>query len=58
MVHVLINQKFVGHLVALLVYGFIAFGPKLGLEHKLLLFASSPQWTYTDMAGFGHSLSL
>jgi ABC-2 type transport system permease protein len=56
LVHVLVNQKFVGHLVALLAYGFIAFAPTLGIEHKLLLFASSPQWSYTDMAGFGSSL--
>ncbi|MBJ6110337.1 ABC transporter permease [Hymenobacter sp. BT523] len=56
LVHVLINQKFVGHLVALLAYGFIVLAPKLGIEHKLLLFGASPGWTYTDMAGFGPTL--
>ena len=56
LVHVLVDQKFVGHLVALLAYGFIAFAPTLGLEHKLLVFGASPPWTYTDMAGFGWSL--
>lgn len=56
LVHVLINQKFVGHLVALVAYGFIAYAPNLGIEHKLLLFSSSPRWSYTDMAGFGSSL--
>ncbi|HEX8327175.1 MAG TPA: ABC transporter permease, partial [Hymenobacter sp.] len=56
-VHVLVNQKFVGHLVALLAYGCIAFAPKLGVEHKLLLYAASPPWTYTDMAGFGPTLA-
>jgi len=55
-VHVLVNQKFVGHLVALLVYGSIMFAATLGLEHKLLIFSSSPRWTYTDMAGFGPTL--
>ncbi|KAA9327709.1 ABC transporter permease [Hymenobacter busanensis] len=57
LVHVLVNQKFVGHLVALLAYGFIAFAPTLGVEHKLLVFGASPRWTYTDMAGFGPTLT-
>jgi ABC-type transport system involved in multi-copper enzyme maturation permease subunit len=57
LVHVLVNQKFVGHLVALLAYGFIAFASTLGIEHKLLIFAASPGWTYTDMAGFGPTLA-
>lgn len=56
-IHVLINQKFVGHLVALLVYGFIVFAAKLGVEHKLLIFGASPNWSYTDMVGFGNSLA-
>ena len=55
-VHVMVNQKFVGHLAALLAYGFIAFSATLGIEHKLLIFSSSPRWTYTDMAGFGSTL--
>lgn len=56
-VHMLINQKFVAHLVALLVYGFIAYGANLGIEHKLLMFGASPKWSYTDMVGFGTSLA-
>ncbi|SNC77712.1 Peptidase family M1 [Hymenobacter gelipurpurascens] len=56
-VHVLVNQKFVAHLVALLIYGFMSFAPALGIEHKLLIFGASPPWTYTDMAGFGSSLA-
>lgn len=56
-VHVLVNQKFVGHLVALLAYGGIAFAATLGIEHKLLIYGSSPRWTYTDMAGFGPTLA-
>ncbi|MCC3152465.1 M1 family aminopeptidase [Hymenobacter sp. BT770] len=56
LVHALVNQKFVGHLVALVAYGFIAFAPSLGIAHKLLLFGASPPWTYTNMAGFGSSL--
>ncbi|MES2648997.1 MAG: M1 family aminopeptidase [Bacteroidota bacterium] len=57
LVHVLVNQKFIGHLVALLAYSFIAFANTLGIEHKLLIFMSGPHWTYTEMAGFGNSLA-
>ncbi|RYU77864.1 ABC transporter permease/M1 family aminopeptidase [Hymenobacter persicinus] len=56
-VHVLVNQKFAGHLVALLVYGALTFAPTLGLEHKLLIYGASPGWTYTEMAGFGPTLT-
>ncbi|AKQ47180.1 ABC transporter permease [Rufibacter radiotolerans] len=56
-VHVLVNQKFVAHLVALLVYGFLLFAPNLGIEHKLLVYGASPKWSYTDMVGYGTSLA-
>ncbi|WP_192820371.1 M1 family aminopeptidase [Rufibacter sp. LB8] len=57
LVHVLVNQKFVAHLVALLVYGFLLLAPNLGLEHKLLVYSASPNWSYTNMVGFGVSLA-
>lgn len=56
-VHVLVNQKFLGYLVALLLYGGLTFAPNLGLEHKLLIYGASPPWTYTDLAGFGPTLA-
>ncbi|WP_299986396.1 M1 family aminopeptidase [uncultured Pontibacter sp.] len=56
-VHVLVNHKFLGHLVALLVFGGIIFATNLGVEHKLLIFGASPGWSYTDMIGFGASLA-
>ncbi|WP_066506770.1 M1 family aminopeptidase [Rufibacter sp. DG15C] len=56
-VHVLVNQKFVAHLVALLVYGFLLFAPNLGIEHKLFVYGASPNWSYTDMVGYGTSLA-
>ena len=52
-VHVVVNQKHVGHLVAFSAYGFIAFASRLGIEHNLLVYGSDPGWTYTDMRGFG-----
>lgn len=52
-VHVMVNQKHVGNLVALIIYGFIAFASVLGIEHNLLVYGSDLGWSYTDMRGFG-----
>ena len=54
--HVLVNQKHLGHLASLVAYGFIAFASGLGIEHHLLVYSSAPNWSYTDMRGFGSSL--
>ncbi|EMR02771.1 M1 family aminopeptidase [Cesiribacter andamanensis] len=51
-VHVLVHQKWVGHLAMLLVYGFITQAPSLGVEHKLLIFGADTGWSYSDMRGF------
>lgn len=55
-VHVVMNQKHLGTLAALVVYALIAFAPMLGIEHKLLVFGASPAWSYSDMRDFGASL--
>ncbi|HLL83389.1 MAG TPA: ABC transporter permease, partial [Longimicrobium sp.] len=52
----LVNQKYVGHLLALLAYVFIAFAARLGIDHDLLVYGSAPRWNYSDMRGFGASL--
>ncbi len=51
-VHAIVNHKYVGHTVLLLAYGFAAFAAELGIEHKLLVYASDPGWVYSDMRGF------
>ncbi|MBC3540294.1 ABC transporter permease/M1 family aminopeptidase [Rufibacter sediminis] len=56
-VHVVVNQKYLGHLVVLLVFGCLMFAPKLGIEHQLLIFGGSPKWTYTSMGGFANSVA-
>ena len=55
-VHTVVNQKQLGTLAALVLYGLIAFAPLLGIEHKLLVFGASPAWSYSDIRGFGASL--
>jgi ABC-type transport system involved in multi-copper enzyme maturation permease subunit len=52
-IHVIVNQKYIGHLVVVLIFGCIVYSSSLGLEHKLLIFGSSPAWSYTNMNGFG-----
>ncbi|HYF65868.1 MAG TPA: ABC transporter permease, partial [Herpetosiphonaceae bacterium] len=52
-IHAVANQKYVGHMVAMLALGFIGFAARLGIEHHLLVYGSSPAWSYSDMSGFG-----
>ncbi|HYJ79858.1 MAG TPA: ABC transporter permease, partial [Longimicrobiaceae bacterium] len=51
-----VNQKYVGHLAALLAFASILFAARLGIRHNLLVYGSAPDWSYTDMRGFGASL--
>jgi ABC-2 type transport system permease protein len=51
-----VNQKHVAMLAALLAYFSIIFSSYLGIEHKLLVYGSSPEWSYSDMRGFGNSV--
>jgi ABC-2 type transport system permease protein len=57
LVHTLVNQKHVAMVIALVVYLCIVFSSVLGIEHKLLVYGSSPAWSFTDMRGFGPSVS-
>jgi ABC-type transport system involved in multi-copper enzyme maturation permease subunit len=52
-----VNQKYVGHFLALIAFVFIAFASRLGIDHDLLVYGSAPKWAYTDMRGFGASLT-
>jgi ABC-2 type transport system permease protein len=56
MVHVVVNQKYVGLLVSLVAYFLIIFSSFLGIEHNLLVYAASPGWSFTDMRGFSGSV--
>jgi ABC-type transport system involved in multi-copper enzyme maturation permease subunit len=55
-VHAVVNQKYLGYGVALTAYGCIAFAGTLGIEHKLLIYASDTGWSYSPMRGFGPSV--
>ncbi|HEX8532239.1 MAG TPA: ABC transporter permease, partial [Cytophagales bacterium] len=55
-VHVVVNHKYAGHLVAVLAYVFIALASLFGVEHNLLIYGAGPGWTYSEMPGLGPSL--
>jgi ABC-2 type transport system permease protein len=55
-VHVVVNQKYVGHLAAILASVFIGLASLFGIEHDLLVYGAGPGWTYTEMSGFGASI--
>jgi ABC-type transport system involved in multi-copper enzyme maturation permease subunit len=57
-VHAIVNHKYLGYLANLLIYAFIAaLAGMLGIEHGLLIYGASPEWSYTTMSGFGVSLA-
>jgi hypothetical protein len=55
--HTLAPQKYAGYMIALIVYAFTTFAPMLGVEHKLLIYGAAPEWTYSDLRGFGPSVA-
>jgi ABC-2 type transport system permease protein len=57
-VHTIVNHKYVGYLANILIFAYISMlAGMLGIEHSLLIYAASPEWSYTTMSGFGNSLA-
>ena len=56
-VHVLVNQKYMGHTVFILTFLFTGFSVELGIRHKLLIYGAAPSWAYSDFSGFGTTVS-
>ncbi|HEU4628118.1 MAG TPA: M1 family aminopeptidase [Gemmatimonadaceae bacterium] len=56
-IHVVVNQKYLGHLIVVLYYAFTLFAGRLGVRHHLLVYGSDPGWIYSDMNGFGPFLA-
>jgi hypothetical protein len=53
-VQVLVNHKYLGHVVLLLAFLATMTLRMLGVvRHHLLLYGTTPGWTYSDMNGFG-----
>lgn len=57
-VHVAVNQKYAGHLVAIVAYAWIAaLASMLGIEHNLAVYGRGPSWAYTEMRGFAGTIA-
>ncbi len=54
-IHLLVNNKYLGYflIVAFLIVTEFVVQDALGVDHNLLLFASAPSHTYSDMNGYG-----
>ncbi len=53
-IHVLVNQKYVGHIVVLIACMLPVILRETGvIRHRLLVYGSDSGWTYSDMNGFG-----
>lgn len=52
-VQVVVNHKYLGHLLMILFYLLGSFRGGLGFEHNLYFFGSDPGLTYSDMNGWG-----
>jgi ABC-2 type transport system permease protein len=53
-IHVLVNQKYVGHMLMMVFFILIMGAAEAyGIDHHLLVYSTGPDWTYSDMNGFG-----
>src|SRR4029077_10244411 len=55
-VHTLVNNKYLGHFLALILFLVIFQLPSLGFEDRLYLYGTSPPVVYSDLNGYGHFL--
>ncbi len=55
-IHTLVNNKYVGHFVVLLLFLVNSRLPDFGFEDRLYRFASRPDIVYSDLNGYGHFL--
>jgi ABC-2 type transport system permease protein len=56
LIHVIIDNKYLGHFVMVLFYIATIALPFLGVEHNLAVYGSVPEYSYSDMNGYGHFL--
>jgi hypothetical protein len=53
LVHALVNQKYVGHLLAVLFHAATLFASRFGVRHTLLVYGADPGMQHSDLNGFG-----
>jgi len=50
-VHVIANNKYLGHLVVVLVFAVTVVSGLIGLRHRMLIYGSDPGWVWSDLNG-------
>ena len=56
LVHTLVDNKYLGHFLVLILFLVIFQLPNLGFEDRLYLYGTSPPVVYSDLNGYGHFL--
>lgn len=51
-IHVLVNQKYIGHLLVFVTYYYMRLPDVFGLDHHLLIYGSDPGLPYSEISGF------
>lgn len=57
LVHVLVDNKYLGHVVVVICHLFTMFAARFGVRHNLLVYSRDPGWTYSDLSEFGPFLA-
>jgi ABC-2 type transport system permease protein len=55
-VHTVVNNKYLGHFLVVVLFLVNSRLPSLGFEDRLYLYGSSPEVVYSDLNGYGHFL--
>jgi hypothetical protein len=50
-VHVIVNDKYVGHLIVVLYFASTLAAGLLGITNRMLIYGSDPGWIWSDMNG-------
>ncbi len=50
-VHVIVNHKYVGHLLVVLYFASTVASGIIGINHRMLVYASDPGWVWSDFNG-------
>ncbi|MBF8965261.1 ABC transporter permease [Pontibacter sp. FD36] len=56
-VHVLVNHKYLAHIITFVTFLFSVFAHEMGVVNKLLIYGADLGWSYSDMRGFGSQLA-
>ncbi|MDB4915087.1 MAG: Peptidase rane alanine aminopeptidase [Gemmatimonadetes bacterium] len=56
-VHVIVNNKYVGHLVVVLYFASTMVSGLIGLQDRMLIYGSDPGWVWSDLTGLAPFLA-